>query len=511
MEYPRAAVRFSVLRWLLPFVTAAWHIAALLGCYRRFVFDEAEGRVYGLADDVYISACFGRSLFSGAGFVWYAGAPRVEGISNPLWSVLIGALHTLPGYSLDRLGALVIALNAVLLVIASWLFWSTIERARPAAPLGKAAALGVVLLPAAVGADYWCAEGFEIALLAVLCLGMVHVALGPNLERASVALAIVFALGVATRMDFVLSAVPGLVLYGLRRPGARNLARCFGLAVLLVASLLVARYAYYGEWLPNTYFLKATNWPLEARLPRGRLQNAALLPLLPLPLLALLVPISRRWLLREAPHALAGWLGFALTVLYSTYVGGDAWRSFGGYDRHTAIGGLLLIWSACAVIAALAHRPPLAALACALALPIAFWPLYAENGAARVRDALFQETLGARSLEREWIRYGKAFREIARPGARIALCPAGAVVYFSERGGVDLLGKVDPFVARLPVSPRKPPNNACWRDAPGHNKEDDVAVFELRKPEFSRYRPPPEVAPLYTKVKYKGFQFFQRK
>lgn len=509
-------MRPTLLRWLLPFATAAWHIAALLRCYRRFVFDEPEGRVYGLADDVYISACFGRSLFSGHGFVWYSGAPRVEGISNPLWSALIGALHLAPGYTPDRLGALVIALNAVLLVIASWLFWSTLERARAVfssapSPLGLCVALGLALMPAATGADYWSAEGFEIALLAVLCFGMLQVALAPNLERAATWLASGLALGVATRMDFVLLATPALLLYLLRRPSAHELARGLGLAFGCILALLVVRHAYYGAWLPNTYYLKATHWPLLERLARGYAQNRSLLPLVPLPLLVLAWPAGRRWLLREAPAALAGWLGFGLSVLYSTYVGGDAWRSFGGYDRHTAIGGLLLVWSACAVLAALSNQPRRAALAFAVALPIVAWPAWREDSAARVREALFNETLGTRTMERDWVRYGKAFREISQPDARIAVCPAGAIVYFSERGGVDLLGKVDPFVARLPVSPRKPPNNACWRDAPGHNKEDDVAVFQLRKPEFSRYRPPPEVAPLYAKVKYKGFQFFQRR
>lgn len=509
-------MRLSLLRFLLPLATAVFHIAALLRCYRRFLFDEVEGRVYGLADDVYISACFGRSLFSGHGFVWYAGAPHVEGISNPLWSVLIGALHLVPGYSEDRLGALVIALNAVLLVIAASAFWSALERAHAsAAPetaaFGPSWAWGLLLVPGAFAVDYWCAEGFEIGLLAVLCFEMIQVALLADEDRAAIGLALLLAVGVATRMDFVLAATPALLLYALRKPELRNVGRGFGFAIAIVAVLLCARRIYYGDWLPNTYYLKATHWPLSARLTRGIAQNIALLPLVPLPLFALCVPASRRWLLLRAPHALAGFLGFALTVLYSTWVGGDAWRSFGGYDRHTALGALLLVWSACSVIAALGPSPRWTAIAVILLGCIVYWPIAREDGATRVRDALFHETIGTRSLEREWIRYGKAFREIAEPGARIAVCPAGAIVYFSERGGVDLLGKVDPFVARLPVSPRKPPNNACWRDAPGHNKEDDVAVFGLRKPEYSRYKPPPEVAPLYAKIKCQGFQFFKRK
>jgi hypothetical protein len=504
------------LRWLLPIATALFHIGALVRCYARFIFDEPTTRIYGLADDVYISACFGRTLVQGEGFLWYPGAPRVEGISNPLWSVLIGALHVLPGFTADRLGAFVLVFNAALLAIASWLFWSALYRsaawtvAARTEPLTAPTALALSLVPAAIGLDYWTAEGFELALLAVLCFAMLHAALGPNPRRAAIALGLLITLGVATRMDFVLLAVPGLALFAMRRPGLKNLGTTLGIALLFSAALLGWRYAYYGAWLPNTYYLKATNWPPPERFARGVAQNAALFWLVPLPLPFLIWPRSRRWLLREVPHALVAWLGFALTVAYSTYVGGDAWRTFASYDRHTALGGLLLVWSMSAVLAACASSLKTTALACALALPIAFWPLAHDDGGARVRDVLLKDTTGSRTLEREWIQYGKAFREISAPGARIALCPAGAIVYFSERGGVDLLGKVDPFVARLPVSTRKPKYNACWRNAPGHNKEDDVAVFELRKPEYSRYRPPPKIAPLYRKVRYENFQFFQR-
>ncbi|HEX4352575.1 MAG TPA: hypothetical protein VHZ95_06670, partial [Polyangiales bacterium] len=72
-------------RWLqASLLLALIQLWALARFYRRFIYDEASGRVFGLADDMYISACFGRSLFAGSGFIWYPGAPRVEGISNPL-------------------------------------------------------------------------------------------------------------------------------------------------------------------------------------------------------------------------------------------------------------------------------------------------------------------------------------------------------------------------------------------------------------------------------------------
>jgi hypothetical protein len=52
------------------------------------------------------------------GLVWYAGAPRVEGVTNPLWALVIGTLHVLASFTELRLGLFVVALNALLL--AAW-------------------------------------------------------------------------------------------------------------------------------------------------------------------------------------------------------------------------------------------------------------------------------------------------------------------------------------------------------------------------------------------------------
>ena len=55
-----------------------------------------------------------------------------------------------------------------------------------------------------------------------------------------------------------------------------------------------------------------------------------------------------------------------------------------------------------------------------------------------------------------------AIRENSRPEARVAVHAAGVLPYFSRRYCIDMLGKTDPVVARLP--PREYPV--------GHNKYD---------------------------------------
>jgi len=41
------------------------------------------------------------------------------------------------------------------------------------------------------------------------------------------------------------------------------------LLVLFLGGQTLARYVYYGDWLPNTYYLKVTGWPFVLRILRG--------------------------------------------------------------------------------------------------------------------------------------------------------------------------------------------------------------------------------------------------
>jgi hypothetical protein len=138
-------------------------------------------------------------------------------------------------------------------------------------------------------------------------------------------------------------------------------------------------------------------------------------------------------------------------------------------------------------------------------------PVLAQGGLKQLQRGLIAADSPVRANEHDWIRYGQRFREVSQPGARIAICPAGAIVYFSHRGGVDLLGKVEPIVSHLSVAESRPRNMACWRNAPGHNKGDDPRVYAEREPEFARGKLPPSQRKHYFHIKYQGSHFFVRK
>lgn len=504
-------------------------VVGLVRFYRRFIYTDGSGKLWGLSDDMYISASFGRSLFSGAGFVWYEGAPKVEGISNPLWSIVLGALHRLPWFTEERLGLFVVGLNAVLLAGVVCLFARTAQRAlalniralhassrrvpwQVRSTLYALSLAAALLLPWCWGLAYWSAEGFEVALLALLTFAGFDLALMPRTVWRCLALGLLLALGLATRMDFAVLALAVVAVALGHNQGSRVLLLwTAAISLLLVAALLVLRHAYYGDYLPNTYYLETTGWRLASRLHRGLRQNHALLLSGGLAFWPLLLPRVRHNLGRSLPAVVAGLMGFAFAVLYSSYLGGDDWNLFAGYDRHTAAAGVLLCWSCVLFISGAARTWYMRSLCSVWCLLLVAAPVFAESGAKQLRRGLLAVRSPIRSSERDAIHYAKHFREISEPGARIAICRPGAIVYFSHRGGVDLQGKVEPIVSHLRVAEKRPRNTGCWRYAPGQNKADDARVYEAREPEFARDKLPASQRPLYMRIEYNGSTFYVRK
>jgi hypothetical protein len=90
------------------------------------------------------------------------------------------------------------------------------------------------------------------------------------------------------------------------------------------------------------------------------------------------------------------------------------------------------------------------------------------------------------------------------------VCAAGATIYFSRRGGVDILGKSDPYVSHLPAADEPGKDSRCFRKlAPsGHNKEDVPGSFALRRPEVSIILPPSNVKDEYVSFVYQGRLYY---
>jgi arabinofuranosyltransferase len=277
-----------------------------------------------LTDDAFIAFRYARNLARGAGLVFNPGHERVEGYTSFLWVLVLAGTDRLgiaPEIVAPWLsGAATVALWALL----AWAAW------RWSAPEGRAWALLVPLLGLAATRSIavWSTSGFETRWFeALVFAGTLRLTV--ELEAGRRALpwsGLLLGLGAWTRPEGVLL---GLCAYGsavaltLARGGWRELPlRNAGPFVLLVAGHLLFRLAYYGEWLPNTYFAKVGGrwwWDSGARYLLAFVLEYGLYLWVPLLL------VGMRTLIAERHASLVALTGAVLVPLLLSVaaVGGD--------------------------------------------------------------------------------------------------------------------------------------------------------------------------------------------
>lgn len=499
---------------LLTAALAFGWLAVAARMFSAYRLQTPTGPIWAVADDMYISASFARSLVEGDGLRWYPHAPKVEGYSNPMWVMVLAMLHLVPGFHEDLLGLFVASVNALIVASLSVVFVRAVARSI-ATPDWRRSRLGLALaltISATLTLCFCVSAGFETGLVALLTFGAFSEALQPREAVRWKVIAVLIGLAFWTRMDALIYFGATIVLVAPKVPRKRKPVAAVALLGAMIGAGFVARRMYYGDWLPNTYYLKATGWPLSDRLAQGLFGS-----FVPLALLLLVVFPSvaalRHNLTRTVRPVLAALLTYFLALLSSVELGGDFVYIY-GQNRFTSVGTVYLAfalvcmgleiklptWRFCgfAIVSLIVSSGPC-------------WILH-PDGLTMIGNLLDfrRPPFEPDRLVHFWSTQGKRLREVSEPGARIAVCGAGAVIYFSHRGGVDLLGKVEPLVAHQPVRERATSDSRCWRRFPGagHNKEDVPLVFEARVPELSLVVPPSAATERYVRVHYNQLEFY---
>jgi len=447
-------------------------VATFHGVFIARTAFEAEGRsCFSLFDDAMISMRYARNLAEGEGLRWNPGETPVEGYTNFLWTVAMAGAHLVPVPE-SKISLVVMLMGSVVLLGATAAAWRLAARLSP----------GSLAVPIAAGAltgfyyplAFWTLRGLETGLQTLLLLAgtifAVRLHAGDD-ARARSGLAVVTALLLLVRPD---GAVPvAILLAGVALgtpPGRRRSAVAPALITGVVVAALhtLGRMAYYGDPLPNTYYLKATGIPLGERIDRGAFSLFELVRLHLYPLLVVLAAgaLLLRGRSRFAPALLGALL--AGQCAYSVLVGGDAWEWMDYSNRFIApavpAGFVAAAWAA----GTAARRAGRAAGV--VMLLVAALLLGATNaGPVRLwwRDGAFHATDDA-----EMARLGVALRRATDESVVPAVVWAGGVPYFAHRTCVDLLGKNDPVIAKGPT--RGP-------FVPGHDKWDyRHSIGELR-------------------------------
>ena len=281
-----------------------------------------------LADDTLISLRYAQRLLQGHGLNWDSFHP-VEGYSNLLWTLGAAGFGAL---GMDLIVAVrVMGVACAGAMIAGLVWYGT--RWRRDATLWPSLGAGLVCVCSGTIA-VWIVGGLEQTLVAAaLALATVCVlALSQRHERPHAASPWILRLGqgalvalVLTRPDaplLVASLGAGFVLAsrGSKLQAIKEVLWMVGPSVVAYLGVLGFRLMYYGEWVPNTAYVKIALTPERLKLGWGYVREG-LWTCWPLGL-ALVVFTHRRSRLPWRPVMIVG-LPALLWLMYLVFIGGD--------------------------------------------------------------------------------------------------------------------------------------------------------------------------------------------
>lgn len=300
-------------RWLF---WGAWAVILGIGVY--------HARLYAwLCDDAFISFRYIRQWMLGHGLVFNPGE-YVEGYTNFLWILELAAIwHWLGVRPENAVWALSGAVSAATLLLV-------IGLCRGSAVAGwwrlQAVMAGLLIVINAQFAK-WSTSGLETRQFTLLVLlGVLLCAQGARrpvwLGLASIALA----LAELTRPEglLVFGVCAGWWMLDSLYRGRFRWGHLLALAVpfaLIVAAHYGLRYAYYGDWLPNTYYAKHVRpWPeMGLRYLTAYILETGVYVLAPLSLIGAV----GRWAARGDGVFVLGWLLMGVHAGYVVWIGGD--------------------------------------------------------------------------------------------------------------------------------------------------------------------------------------------
>jgi hypothetical protein len=492
---------FKRSQWLLLGLIAAYLVYALLYIYRSSYLFEGV-RYFILNDDAMISMRYAHNLARGFGLLWNPGQPPVEGFTNPLWVVYMAVWHLLPiplpamSLPIQISGALFLALNLVFVYRIAVHFTKN----------ELAGFLAVILTGLYEPLNNWGLLGMEVSLLVLL----VNIAVWQSIQayetkRFDWRPYAVLGFGTLVRFDMAVPFLAVLLVMLFFDKAHRRQHLVYGLGILAGAlgSQTLLRLWYYGEPLPNTYYLKVAGIPLLVRVANGFVAFATLfwnnswaLALLPFTML----------LFRRDQQTVLLVFLFAGQMAYSIYVGGDAWEHKGGANRYISLGiplfFVLLIAAAQHILEALTREIKTAGWLTAQRVTTVMLLFFTLLSAAQfnstqdvessvsccpgrvlltTRAGWVQGKIEFTVGNQEYVRIVNALEAFIDDEASLAVVTAGVIPYFTDNPAIDLLGKNDAYIAHLDSHLPE----GAWAKLsdyrPGHSKWDyEYSITQLR-------------------------------
>jgi hypothetical protein len=412
-----------------------------------------QERYWWLEDDAMISMRYAHNLADGAGLVWNPGE-RVEGYSNFLWTLYMALVHLL-ALPLSKTSAVILVTN-ILLAVATVPVLILLVRALGGG--GLAVLSSVLAFTLCRNAMVWVTGGLETTLLGfVFLLALLRVIREADTTGPKPATYLLIGMLALIRADaVVLSAL--LCALAFIVSVNKNRVPVYALLAFSVPVLHeLFRLVYYGALLPNTAYLKTTQW--GGRYGVG-LAYVAEFAKSYIPFLGFAAFGAFRYRGKH-PGPL---LGLVLVyAAYTAFIGGDVFHDFRYFVP------LLPVLMSLAFLGIERIALPVWVRGIFTCLCLASMPLFTPS---LLRYSLYPIPEDAGN-----VRIGLLLKKNTAPTARVADFWAGSVFYFSERYGIDLLGKSDRHIAAMSAL-------ASRGGKPGHNKFDFDYSLGVLKPDI---------------------------
>jgi arabinofuranosyltransferase len=298
------------------------------------------------------------------------------------------------------------------------------------------------------------------------------------------AVAISFGLAFLTRNDLLLLAIPIFGYLYFESWNNRKSKNAFLQLVFVtvifgtfVVGQTIFRLVYYGDTLPNTYYLKVSQIPILVRINDGLLYS---LYFLKYSFIVFILAIANLFL-NPSRRKLVLFCLPIIFLLYQTWTGGDVYN----YWRFTIpVMPIVIIFASGTIVHLIFHV--MAAkknnlfygevMAIMLVMIVVLSPF---RQMLAFQDAVTQARQNKNNMDT-----AIAISELTDPGASIGVYTAGLISYYTGRYSIDFLGKSDPYIARTyPHLPSK----IKWFEkitAPGHNKYDLAYSIKRLQPDY---------------------------
>ncbi len=441
-------------------------LICIIGFYRHRAFYQ---------DDAFITLRYCQNFLDGNGIVWNPGE-RVEGYSNFLHLIFVSLLGK-AGIDLVVASKIVGVTSFVGLIVFAGLYL----RSLPAAKLFRQNSLlrytPMLLILTSFPLIIWSLSGMESLLFTFLCtIGiwlMVKAIDCPQKGRLIAVSGLAFSLAATTRPDGIIFAVIAfmflLYLFVKKKDVKIKQVLLFILCFFLIfGPYFVWRSKYYGNILPNTFYVKADGFD-GYKLISGikyLIFYFASPPYFFLGL-TLLIPYSlfkKTWDDKKT-YLL---LNIVLFTAYILYLGGDHMLVYRFFLPLVPVTVLLVYFLAIPLIDHL-KGTKIFVISYLVLFCVGLQIFHIDEDSRKMDPAAFIGTIVGKYINEAWPK-----------GSLVALNTAGSTPYYApDNAYIDMLGLNDAHIAKRVMKEKK----LYWQSVPGHAKGDGAYVLS-RRPDY---------------------------